>query len=51
MKKTDDQFNDSGDSDFLNQLTFEPLTKNNWNKFLHLLTLLSKNSPTLRYYI
>jgi GNAT superfamily N-acetyltransferase len=34
MKKKEDLLNESGDSDFLNQLTFEPLTKSNWSKFL-----------------
>ena len=27
---------EDNDADFLSQLTFEPLTKANWNKFLHL---------------
>lgn len=36
MKEPEDQYKEAGDSEFLKQLTFEPLTKSNWNKFLML---------------
>jgi GNAT superfamily N-acetyltransferase len=34
MKKSEDLFNENDDTEFLSKLTFEPLTKSNWNKFL-----------------
>lgn len=36
MKEPEDFLKDRGDPDFLTQLTFEPLTKSNWHKFLTL---------------
>jgi GNAT superfamily N-acetyltransferase len=36
MKEPEDLFNEKEDSDFLSHLTFEPLTRSNWNKFLRL---------------
>lgn len=36
MKEPEDLFNENEYSDFLSHLTFEPLTRSNWNKFLML---------------
>jgi GNAT superfamily N-acetyltransferase len=36
MKEPEDIIKGKGDSEFFSQLTFEPLTKTNWNKFLRL---------------
>lgn len=36
MKQREDILKDSNESEFLNKLSFEPLTRSNWNKFVTL---------------